>query len=140
MPDSNLIDTALVAHLEGDAALSALLTDGFYWDEAPESATRFCLVSFVDESDGQAFGRRAFEDALYLVRAVIQDATDDDIAAASLRIDQLLEGATLTVVGYQTMAIFREKRLRTVERDDVNTKIRWHVRGGQYRVQMGVDA
>jgi predicted PhzF superfamily epimerase YddE/YHI9 len=67
--DSSDVDNALVAKLGADSALLALMPNGVYWDEAPQGATRFVIVSLIDEHDEQQFSARAFEDALYLIEA-----------------------------------------------------------------------
>lgn len=136
MPDSSLIDAALLARLVGDATLSAILTDGVYFDEAKQGAQRFAIVSLVDEADESVFGGRAIESALYLVKAVILSTTGADVKTAAARIDTLLEDQPLTAAGYTGMTVFRESRIRTTEVDDADPSIRWQHRGGHYRVEM----
>jgi hypothetical protein len=146
MPDSSDIENALVAKLGADATLLALLPNGAYFDEAPAKATRFVIVSLVDEQDVGQFGGRAFEDALYLVEARAQSADPitkvvlpaNVMKDAAARIDALLEGQPLTVSGYALMTMHRESRVRLTEVDDADSSIRWYRRGGQYRVQMSV--
>lgn len=140
MPDSSAIDAALLARLVGDAALSAILTDGWYFDEAKQGAQRFGIVSLIDEADEAVFGGRAIESALYLVKAVVLATTGADVKTAAARIDALLEEQPLTVAGYNGMAVFREGRIRITEVDEVDPSIRWQHRGGQYRVDMSIGA
>lgn len=142
MPDSGLIDNALVDKLNADATLLGYLPSGAYFDEAPPNKTRFAIVSLMDESDAHGFGGRVFEEAVYLVKAVVREMNPanslDEVAArnAEARIDALLDGATLTAVGYSTMVVRRQSRFRTTEVDDVDPTIRWYHRGGQYEVVM----
>lgn len=139
MPDSSNIDNAIVAKLGADLTLLGLMPNGVYPDEAPQDSTRFVIVSLIDEVDAQAFNARAFEDALYLVKAVARKKDTDptpNVQAAAARIDALLENATLTVTGYRTMTVHREARIRITEVDEVDASIRWFHRGGQYRVVM----
>lgn len=138
MPDSSLIDAALQATLSGDATLSAILTDGWFFDEAKPGAERFGIISLVSESDVAVFGGRAYEDALYLVEARILGTSGTDGKTAAARIDVLLDGQTLTVAGYTCMAVFRESRIRITEADEIDLAIRWQRRGGHYRVQMSM--
>ena len=141
MSDSSDIDAALVVKLASDAALLALCPNGVYVDEAPSGATRFVIVSLVDEADEAVFGGRAIEDALYLVEArMLSTIAGANIKAAAARIDALLEDQPLTVAGYTGMAVFRESRLRTTEVDDQDSTLRWYRRGGHYRVQMSLGA
>lgn len=138
MPDSSLIDNALIAKLGADATLLGYCPNGVYWDEAPPGATRFVIVSFITEIDEAQFGGRAYEDALYLVKAVMLSTAGGNIQAAAARIDALLEDGTLTVSGYSHMVMHRESRIRITEVDDEDPSIRWFHRGGQYRVQQAL--
>jgi hypothetical protein len=142
MPDSSDIDQALVAKLQADAALTALCPNGVYVEEAPAGATRFVIVSLVDEADEGVFGGRAIEDALYLVEArMLSTVAGANPKAAGARIDALLEGQPLTVAGYTWMTTHREARSTPrVEVDDADPSIRWYRRGGQYRLQVAVGA
>lgn len=138
LPDSSAIDAALLALLQTDATLKAELPDGVYMDQAPPNCERFGLVSLVMATDVPAFGQRAIEDVIYLVKAVarVEDGSSTKVAAA--RIDQLLENTPLTVTGYGWMTCHREERVRYMEVDDVDTTLRWQHRGGRYRVQMAL--
>lgn len=143
-PDSSLIDSALIAKLASDATLLALCPNGVYFAEAPQGATRFVVVSLVDEADEPVFGTRAIEDSLYLVEARMLSTAGGDIHAAALRIDQLLEDQSLgigsppSVVGYTWMCCHRESRTRMTEVDAIDPNLRWFRRGGMYRVQFSV--
>lgn len=136
MPDSSDIDNALIAKLGGDATLLSYMPNGVYWDEAAAGATRFVIVSLVDEVDVGEFGQRSHEDALYLVEARALSTTNANLKDAAARIDALLENGTLSPAGYSTMTIHRERRIRITEVDDVDPAIRWFRRGGHYRVVM----
>lgn len=145
MADSSDIDAALLARLGGDTALLALCPNGVYADEAPVGATRFVIVSLVDEVDEPIFGQRAIEDALFLVEARMLSTANGNIKAAAARIDALLEnqpigvGSPATVTGYTWMACHRESRVRGTEVDEIDPNIRWFRRGGNFRVMMSVN-
>src|SRR6478609_6818172 len=115
MADSSAIDNALMAKLGADATLLAICTNGVYWDEAPPGSTKFVIVSLVDEVDEPTFGGRAYEDALYLVKAVALSTAGANMQTAAARIDALLEDQTLTVSGYTHMVMHRESRVRMTE-------------------------
>ncbi len=138
MADSSLIDNALVAKLGADTTLLAICTNGVYWDEAPPGSTKFVIVSLVDEIDEPVFGGRAYEDALYLVKAVSLSTAGANMQAAAARIETLLNDQTLTVSGYTHMVMHRESRVRLTEVDEVDASIRWFHRGGHYRVQQAI--
>jgi hypothetical protein len=126
----------VIAKLGSDATLLGMMPNGVYWEEAPPGSTRFVIVSLIDEADEGQFGGRAYEDALYLVKAVALSTANANIKGAAARIDALLEDGTLTVAGYTHMAMHREGRIRLTEVDDVDPSIRWYHRGGQYRVRV----
>jgi hypothetical protein len=134
-PDSIAIDRGLLAHLSADAALKALLPDGVFWSVGPPSARRFALVSLVVTLDVAEFGRRAYEDVVYLVKAVVLVSTGGDAGGAAARIDALLEDGTFPIDGYALMSSVRLERLRETETDDADPSIRWYHWGGRYRVQ-----
>lgn len=140
MADSSDIDNALTTRLGGDVTLLGYATNGVYMDDAPPGSTRFVIVSLIDATDDPQFGGRAIEDALYLVEyRELKPATGTGNAkAAAARIDALLEGASLTIPGYTTMAVYREQRTRLTEVDDRDESIRWNRRGGQYRVKVSL--
>jgi len=143
-PDSSDVDAALVLKLQSDTTLAALLPGGWYIDEAPAGLTLFGIVSLVDEHDEPMFGGRAFEDAIYLVKAVEKKplSGSGNIKAAAARIDVLLDPqpplppATLTIAGYGLMVSRRDSRVRSTEVDEVDSSIRWYHRGGRYQVMV----
>jgi hypothetical protein len=134
MADSSDIDNALIALLGADATLLSLCPNGVYYDEAPPNSTRFVIVSLADQHDEPMFRSRAFEDSLYLVKAVMLSTAGGDIKSAAARIDALLDQQTLTVSGYSVTTIRRDSRVRITEVDDEDKSIRWYHRGGQYQV------
>lgn len=139
VPDSSLVDDALVQKLLNDSQLKQLMPDGVYWDEAKTGAKRFVIVSLVDENDVATMDKgRSIEDALYLVKAVELASSGANIRAAAKRIDQLLDDGTLSIDGYELMSISRDSRVRSTEVDEVDPTIRWQHRGGRYRVQVAV--
>jgi len=141
MPESSDIDAALLAKLGSDATLLALMPNGVHRDFPTEKLTRFVVVSLVEHHDDRTFSGRASESALYLVKAVGLSAPNQpqpNMRDAAARIDALLEGGTLTVAGYELLAMYREERISTAEPDDLDPQVRWYHRGGQYRIVMGL--
>lgn len=135
MPDSSAIDTAVIGRLLADAALAALLPDGWYMDVAADSLERYGLLSIIEARDVPNFGGRAYEDVLYQVKAVMLSSAGGDIEAAAARIDAVLEDATLAIPGYGLMTLHREERIRAAEADAENPALFWFHRGGRYRLQ-----
>lgn len=134
MPDTSNIANAVIALLGGDSTLLTLCPNGVYYDEAPPGSTRFVIVSMVAGFDEPMFGARAFEQGLYLVKAVMLSTAGGDIKAAAARIDVLLEQQPLTVTGYSVSTMRREEPVRYTEVDELDKSIRWFHRGGRYQV------
>jgi hypothetical protein len=140
MPDSHVIDEALVDLLNGDVELRATMPDGVFFDAAPEKKTRFVIVTLESHVDGAAFQLHAFEDLVYAIEAVALTTVANanrDVRTAAARIDTLLDHGDLTAPGYQLMVMQRiGDRIRTTEVDDVDPTIRWYHRGWRYQIVM----
>jgi len=140
MPNSREIDNALAAKLGSDATLRALMPNGVFWDVAPVDCTQVVILSFVDEKDEHEHQKRAIEDTVYEVKVIERSTvTTSNIDAACGRIDELLDGGTLTAPGYTLMVMYRERRRRSTVRDEASLEIRWFEEAAQYRVMMSVD-
>jgi len=135
-PDSSAIDAALVLALQSDPELASLMPDGVYMDIAPPGLERFVIVSLIIAEDLATFDGRAIENCLYLVKAVQMTASGADVKAAAARIDAVLEDQPLAAAGYEWSTTHRDERVRYIEVDQMDSTIRWHHRGGRYRVQM----
>jgi methyl coenzyme M reductase beta subunit len=135
-PDASAIDAAILAKLQNDSELLAVMPDGVWFDEAPVNSRQFVIVSLIDERDVPMFAARAFENALYLVKAVSLGTSGQPVKTAAARIDALLDRQPLVAEGYGWMTTIREQRVRELEVDDVDNAVRWQHRGGEYRVFM----
>ena len=132
--DTSKIKAAIVAMLLSDTALSSLMPDGVYTDVAPHGKTNFVIVSLVIGQDVGMFQQRAYEDKLYLVKAVSLGQSAAAAIAAAARIDVLLDYGSFLIDGYNLMSSTREESIEVTEPDEVDTSIRWQHRGGRYRV------
>ena len=138
MADSSDIDQALIVRLASDSALLGYMPNGVYWGTAPPGSTRFVTVDLVNGDDVPMFGARSHEDKVYRVLARALSTTNPAIKDAAARIEELLEGAVLTVAGYTTMVVERDGYLRFDDQDDVDPSLVWRNRGGLYRVVMSL--
>lgn len=128
------IDGALVALLAADSALTTAMPNGVHADSAPPGSTKFVIVQLQHGADEYVQpATSAFFDATYLVKAVSRDTSSLGAKAAAKRIHAVLQNATLTVAGYQTMIIQRTERIRYQEPDE-NTDLLWQHRGGLYEI------
>jgi hypothetical protein len=140
-PDSSNIDSAIISALLADTTLMAMMPDGVYYDEANPGATRFVIVSLVEEFDQPAFNKRVMEEGVYLVKAVALSTSGGDVKGAAARIDAILEDSRkLSAAGFFISDVHRIERVRTTEVDDQNEDLRWQHRGGRYRVQAALLA
>ena len=131
--DASEVDAALSSKLVNDAALTATMPDGVYFDIAPHGKTKFVIVSLLDHNDAYMYQGSAYERSLYLVKAVALSSTGADVKAAAARIHTLLQDGALSPVGYSTMVVQRLERVRYTEVDE-DTDARWQHRGGQYEI------
>ena len=111
VPDSSLVEDAVIAALLNDPGLQQLAPDGVWWDKAGEDATRYVIVSLISEGDVPVFGGRGYEEYLLMVKAVMLNASSVDIRAVMQRFDALLDDpAALAISGYVFGGSWREAR------------------------------
>jgi hypothetical protein len=132
--DPSDVDAAILVVLRNDAALTALMPGGVYFDVAPPGRTQYVIVSMTFHEDTYVFDGPAFERTLYLVKAIDRDIDGANVKAAAARIHELLQGQPLTITGYVHSLTSRVGRARDTETDEVDLDARWQHRGGQYEV------
>lgn len=138
---SSDIDDAVVVRLMNDTTLMAETPDGVYFDVAKPDATRYVLVSIVHDDRDDTFDPAApVETMVYAVKAVMLASAGGQPKAAETRIDDLLHNGTLALPPTYSLVdlqrLYPDGRIRYAERDDVDKSIRWHHRGGRYRVSV----
>ncbi len=134
MPDGSAVDAAIVSKLIGDGQLMALLTDGVYWGVAAGGKTKFGIVSLSMYDDTYMESGTAYEQGLYLVKAVTLSNDTQTARTAYARMHNLLQDVALTVSGYSLMCLRRVSRFREAEPDGSNPELRWQHWGGYYEV------
>jgi hypothetical protein len=135
MASPNAVDTAVLAVLKSDAALTTLLPDGVWSGVAGPHCRRFVLVQQLDHADDPMFGGTAYERFVYLVRAFALATESAVVTSGADRIDGLLHRQPLTMPGYTHMGTLRIAHQRDdPELDPVDTDLRFQHRGGQYEV------
>ena len=136
----NQLETAIFAKLAAASNLTTLLASGtasVFHRQAPENADPpyviFGKQSRVPERVIGG-GAVAWEDALYLVKAV--DASPSALNAGSIaaRLDQTLDQASLTVTDHTHLACHRDSDVDYVENAPGGQVIQH--RGALYRVQV----
>jgi hypothetical protein len=135
--DSAALDAALVAYLQADATLAGLQPDGVFLDDVRAGARRFVVVTLLEATDVDTFAGRAAEIVRYQVTAVSHTAvaTAQSARAAGVRIDELLQGAALTVEGYPPgVTLARLTRIRLLQVYDEDRSMRYYIRGGNYEL------
>lgn len=133
-------EAALYSKLAGATALTSLLAGGtaspsVYPDPAPAGADTPYVV--YSESSGsvpvRVMGGVAYENALYLVKAV--DQSRDQMRAGTIKkqIDAALDGPDLTIAGHNHMRCSREQNVSYRELLPGGELVQH--RGALYRVQ-----
>jgi hypothetical protein len=126
------VDTAVLAKLQGAAAVTAAAPGGVYFDVAPHGvAEPFVIVSLQAHTDEYQTGGGHFEIGRYWIRAVGQGTQSAAVYAAASAIHATLQNAALTITGHSHMLCHREERLRMVE---VDGAVKWQHLGGIYAV------
>jgi len=139
MADVSLVDAAVIARLASDAALQALCPDGVWYSVAPQDSTAFVIVARMDHSIRPAQDATTeytlYEQAIYLVKAVLRHTAATTAAQAAARIHALLHHAELdlTAAGYTAMLCHCIEPLRLPEVDRI-TNTTWQHEGGQYEL------
>lgn len=130
----NALDTALYATLAGGAALTTLLGGtAIYNQQAPRGAD-YPLVVFGHQGGGdENLTPRRMKSLVYQVQAV---SADSMLAAGAVdaAIDELLHGQTLSVSGWQTYWLARERDFSYTEVTP-DSRTLYHA-GGQYRIRL----
>lgn len=144
-PPSHEITIALYNRLAADATLRTMLPDGVWLEVALPGLngavrTRFALLSLVPMVSRTVaeFGRRAYEDRLYVVKAVTRDLSPLTANNAAKRIGDLIEDVNVPAVGYTWMTTHCLNPIEDQQLDDADPKLAWQHRGGYYRVQYSV--
>ena len=135
MINATEVEKALIGKLAADAALTASLPDGIYYDLAPIGSTRFAIVSLsasrglYELNDGETF--RAL---IYVVKAVVLGTASSVVAAADQRIQELIDRQPLDLpaaAGATLMVARWVDRIRYTE--TANNDI-WQHRGARYEI------
>jgi hypothetical protein len=132
MAFTNAVHRALLPRLSGDATLMGLMPDGVYWDISKAGKTRLVIVKLMHHDTVDMFGRCAFEQPSYLVKAVEYSLSPNNVNAAAERIDALLNNQPLTIDGYGLMTAQYLTDVRYQEPDTTNADQRWQHSGGVY--------
>lgn len=130
------VDLALLGKLSADAQLKTLMPDGCYWDISPSGKTRIVIVKLMGHDLTDMFGGEAFEQPLYLVKAVELSTSAANVINAAKRIDQLLNNQALTISGYSLMTLQYQEYIRYAEADSTNPDARWQHCGGMYLISV----
>jgi hypothetical protein len=138
LPDVRAVDAAILAILQGDPILAALMPGGVHWDIGPPGLTQFVTVSLNDFVSDLVFSDAdGTERTDYTIKAIARTAAVDPVLDAAARIHDLLQRQPLPLPdsGYELMIMRRVRRVRYSEY--VNSQTWQHV-GGVYQVWVTV--
>ena len=126
----------MYAVLADDLQLNALVGGRFYTDEAPQNApVPLCIMAFLGGSDRLLALRGRLSSVLYLVRAVDEGSSYDQVVTAADRIDEIL-----TTVVPPTGTVIDDTRITSCYREQPHQRkdSQWGVPtvylGGYYRI------
>ena len=134
----NALSSAVFSKLTQGTALTALLsgTASVYFNIAPDEASLpYAVFSYQSALDDNMTPRRSINDLMY-----IRGYTDVNGAAAgniATQIDNLFQGATITVSGYNDFWTVRETEIENVEITASGKRI--YNAGGVYRVRLSKE-
>ena len=123
---------AIVQHLQADAAVMAVADD--VYPKLPPEGAEYPLITVMAQSAPAAertFGRVAFEDAVYLVKAIDQDSSPKTAHDLNALIRTSLDRATITISGYTSLGISWERDIDYTEEFNGQT---YQHEGGLYRL------
>src|SRR5262245_30001688 len=112
------------------------MPDGVFWDISPAGKTRIVIVKLMGHELTDMFASAAFEQPLYLVKAVELSTSAANVINAAKRIDALLNNGTLAPAGYSLMTLQYQEYIRYAEADTTNPDARWQHCGGMYLVSV----
>lgn len=119
--------------LNGDATLSSLAPGGVWDEQAPED-TDYPLVTFAWQGEADVYvvgAARVMSSQAWLVKAVADSASFEDLADVTGRLDALLHDTFGTTTGGEVFASTRERGLR---QDENANGVAYRHLGGVYRL------
>jgi hypothetical protein len=134
----NSLSSAVFSKLSQGTALTALLagTSSVYFNIAPDEATLpYVVFSYQSAMDENLTPRRSVNDLMY-----IRGYTDVSGAAAgniATQIDNLFQGATITVTGWTNFWSARETEIENTEITASGKRI--YNAGGVYRIRVSKE-
>jgi len=142
LPDMSAIDAAVIAKLDGDSILSALVPSGVFWDLAPQGTTLYVSVSLAEfVNEGVLGGADGIDRVGYTVKVVSRTTGGTTVRDAAARIHDLLHLQSLDLdpsTGYEQMICKRVQRIRHTEPDAADPAAHWQHRGGVYDVMVSL--
>lgn len=136
----NQLETSLYGKLTGASSLTTLLAAGtasVYHRHADENANPpYVVFSKQARTPTRVVGGGAvaWDDALYLVKAVVESPSALLAGSIAARIDETLDRASLTVTGYTSLSCHRDSDV-DYEEAGPGGQIIQH-RGALYRIQL----
>lgn len=124
---STVVRRALYGKLAGDTTLNNLLgtpatgySKSIYYQEAPAGAAYpFVILNRQSGTPTEAFtDPSALENDTWLVKAIDQDSTADDVEAIAARVAVLLNDTTLSISGHSLLYLRRQSDVDYSENTD----------------------
>lgn len=131
---AEIIEPWLYATLSGDAALAEMVGGRVVGALTPdELASPYVTFALSSPRDVMGVGTaRLMVEALYIVKAVAQTTSQDDVAPIAGRIEALLHGRSASVATGHVLAVSRRN---VISYPEVSRGIPFLHAGGLYRIQ-----
>ncbi len=133
----NLLETEIFELLTGDATLTGLLNnpESVYYGRGPEGVDPpYVVFQQLSSVPQYVLTKVAFENMIYLVKAVTLGPSSKLGGQIRDRFEELLQDAALSVAGYKTMKLRRESAIDYPE--SVPGGQEYRHRGSTFRVQL----
>lgn len=134
MSDPAEVIKAVVAKLDADATLLALVPAGAYRNVAPAEVQKAVIVELVIHQDVYAMRSVAYDKTFVRVKAVERSKSTTGVDAAAARIQDVLQDQALTITGYRHRSTRRMEHIAEVETDDDDPEEHWQMAGGIYEI------
>lgn len=136
MSNSIDVDIAVLNRIASDATLKTIMPDGTWWKVSASGKTRVVLLDLLHHEVTEMQGAIAYEQMLYLVKAVEYSQSGLNVINAAKRIQALLLDAVFPITGYTVMRIQLSELVHYAEPDSANPDQRWQHCGAVYRVSV----
>lgn len=130
----SVVKSAILKHLQADASITALVGTRIYPGEVAPEGVAFPLILVTAQKAPKAervFQGIAFEESLYLVKAIDKDSSPKTASEINQAVRASLESVTLTITGYRCEACLW---MADVDYSTLESSVNYQHQGGFFYV------